>query len=99
MSFLGRLFGSSPPPPDPHSVVIAADLAETLTASGTPLSSAVDAALRGHLEAERRAAEAEMRGEKIPFWLRREQGASAEMEDMLRDRIAQRRAGDDTAQS
>jgi orotate phosphoribosyltransferase len=76
-------------------VVIADDLVASLAAGGTPLAAAVDAALRRHLEAERRAAEAEMRGEKIPFWLRREGGGSGEMEDALRDRIAQRRAGEE----
>jgi len=93
MSFLSRLFGTAPPPP--NSVVIADDLAITLTASGTPLAAAVDTTLRRHLEAEKRAAEAEKRGEKIPFWLQREGGASGEMEDALRDRIAQRRAAEE----
>lgn len=96
MSWFGRLVGSRPQPsPPPNVAVIAADLVASLTAGGTPLGPAVDAALRRHLEAERRAAEAEMRGEKIPFWLRREGGGSGEMEDALRDRIAQRRSGDD----
>jgi hypothetical protein len=75
--------------------VIADDLIPDLTAGGTPLDAAVDAALRRHLEAERRAAEAEKRGEKIPFWLRRDGGGSGEMEDALRDRIAQRRGGEE----
>ena len=95
MSFFGRLFGSSPAPAPAHTVIIADDLADRLTAAGAPLHAAVDAALRHHLEAERRAAEAEMRGEKIPFWLRREGGGSGEMEDALRDRIAQRRGGEE----
>ena len=99
MSFLGRLFGSGraapAPAPVPNLVVIAPDLAATLTASGGPLDTAVNSALRSHLEAERRAAEAELRGEKIPFWLRRDQGSSPEMEDALRDRIAQRRSGEE----
>ena len=92
MSFLGRLFGSSPAA---NTVIIADDLAASLTAPGVPLQAAVDAALRHHLESERRAAEAEMRGEKIPFWLRRDGGGSGEMEDALRDRIAQRRGGEE----
>jgi len=75
--------------------VIADYLIPDLTAGGTPLDAAVDAALRRHLEAERRAAEAEKRGEKIPFWLRRDGGGSGEMEDALRDRIAQRRGGEE----
>ena len=95
MSFLGRLFGSSAPPPPPNSVVIADDLATVLTASGSPLASAVDAALRRQLESEQHAAEAERRGEKIPFWLRRDGGGSGEMEDALRDRIAQRRSSEE----
>jgi hypothetical protein len=95
VSFFGRLFGSSPAPAPANTVIIADDLAVRLTAAGVPLPAAVDAALRHHLEAERRAAEAEMRGEKIPFWLRREGGGSGEMEDALRDRIAQRRGGEE----
>jgi hypothetical protein len=97
MGFLGRLFGAGRAAPVPNSVVIADDLAVTLTSGGLALGEAVDAALRRHLEAERRAAEAELRGERIPFWLRREEGGSAEMEDALRDRIAQRRTGEDSA--
>jgi hypothetical protein len=76
-------------------VVIADDLVATLTTGGATLQAAVDASLRHHLEAVRRAAEAEKRGEKIPFWLRREGDGSGEMEDALRDRIAQRRVGED----
>ena len=95
MSWFGSLFGSKSPPPPANTVVIADDLVASLTASGAGLAAAVDAALRRHLEAERHAAEAEQRGEKIPFWLRRERGGSGEMEDALRDRIAQRRAGED----
>ncbi len=76
-------------------MVIAADLVPGLTAGGATLEAAVDATLRRSLEAERRAAEAEKRGEKIPFWLRREGGSSGEMEDALRDRIAQRRPAED----
>ena len=95
MSFFGRLFGSSPAPTPANTVIVADDLVNRLTASGTPLGEAVDAALRRQLDSERRAAEAEMRGEKIPFWLRREGGGSGEMEDALRDRIAQRRGGEE----
>jgi hypothetical protein len=95
VSFFGRLFGSSPAPTPPNTVIVADDLVNRLTASGTPLGEAVDAALRRQLDSERRAAEAEMRGEKIPFWLRREGGGSGEMEDALRDRIAQRRGGEE----
>jgi hypothetical protein len=100
MGFLSRLFGgSAAPAPPPNSVVIAPDLAEALAIPGTTLEATVDSALRRHLDAERRAAEAERRGEKIPFWLRREEGGSAEIEDLLRDRIAQRRTAEDSAPS
>jgi hypothetical protein len=95
MSWFGRLFGAGAPARSPNTVVIAADLVAGLTAGGSSLEAAVDAALRRQQEAERRAAEAESRGEKIPFWLRREGGGSGEMEDALRDRIAQRRAGEE----
>jgi hypothetical protein len=94
MSWRGRLFGSSPPL-HPNSVVIADDVVAALTASGVPLGEAVDATLRSHLEAARRAGEAQARGEKIPFWLGREEGASGEIEDTLRDRISQRRASEE----
>jgi hypothetical protein len=94
MSFLGRLFGSAPPapPPDPLAVTIAPDLAAALAPPGTSLQAAVDAALRRLADAERRAAEAGTEGAagKIPFWLRRDQGGAGDMEDQLRDRIAQR---------
>ena len=99
MSWLGRLFGGSPPPepppPPPNSVLIAEDLVEPLTRSGEALEAAANAAIRGHLEAERRAAEARARGEKIPFWLRRDDEVGEGLEDELRDRVIQRRASED----
>jgi hypothetical protein len=76
-------------------VVIADDLVQVLTASGALLAVAVDSALRSHLEAARHAAEAQARGEKMPFWLRRDIGGSVEIEDLLRDRISQRRASEE----
>ena len=89
MSIFGRLFGSRPPSsPPPNTAVIADDLVAGLTAGGASLDAAVNATRRRHLEAEKR-------GEKIPFWLRRDGGGSGEMEDALRDRIAQRRAGEE----
>jgi len=89
VSIFGRLFGSRPPSsPPPNTAVIADDLVAGLTAGGASLDAAVNATLRRHLEAEKR-------GEKIPFWLRRDGGGSGEMEDALRDRIAQRRAGEE----
>jgi hypothetical protein len=99
MSWLGRLLGSSPPP-HPNSVVVADDLVAVLTALGAPLGQAVDAALRSNLDAAKQAAEAQARGETIPFWLGRKEdgpaeGGSAEMEDTLRDRISQRRASEE----
>jgi hypothetical protein len=100
VGFLSRLFGApAAPAPPANSVLIAPELASALTASGDALQAAVDAALRRHLDAEQRAAEAERRGEKIPFWLRRDESGSAEMEDLLRDRIAQRRAAEDSPTS
>jgi hypothetical protein len=96
MSWIGRLLGSTPPPPPPpNSVVIAEDLAETLTAGGAGLEDAVNSAIRAHLEAQRKAAEAQARGEKIPFWLRRDEESGEGMEDELRDRVIQRRASED----
>ncbi|MFN2581132.1 MAG: amine oxidase, partial [Candidatus Dormibacteria bacterium] len=70
MSFFGRLFGGGAPAPAPTSVVIAPELASQLTAGGTSLSDAVDAALRDHLAEPTRAATQE-EGERMPFWLAR----------------------------
>jgi hypothetical protein len=97
MSWLGRIFGGTPPPPPPpaNSVLIAEDLVEPLTAGGAALEEAANTAIRSHIEAQRRAAEAEKRGEKIPFWLRRDDEAGEGMEDELRDRVIQRRASED----
>ena len=97
MSLLGRLFGSRPAPPPapavevaaaPNTVVIPADLAERLTAGGAALGEAVEATLRTAL------ANVERPGEALPFWLVRDQQRSGEMEQELRDRVAQRRAGE-----
>jgi len=73
-------------------VVVADDIAVALTAPGTALGEAVDAALRAHLEAQARAAAA--RGEPMPFWLARDRSGSGEIEDELRDRVIQRRAAE-----
>lgn len=85
MSWLGRLLGRpARPVPAPTTVVIPDDLAAALTADGTPLATAVEAALRAHLAVAERAG--------VPFWLAREAGAAADLEEALRDRLAQRRA-------
>ena len=102
MSWLGRLFGRQEPPPSPpaNSVVIADDLAAALTVGDRDLAEAVDVTLREHLDAQARAAAA--RGERIPFWLQREQAGTTgessgggELEEELRDRVIQRRAAED----
>lgn len=92
MSWLGRLIGR-PARPDAtasaslRTVVVPDDLAAALTADGTPLAVAVEAALRAHLAAAER--------EGVPFWLAREAGGGADIEEALRDRLAQRRAAED----
>jgi hypothetical protein len=94
MSFWGRLFGAKPTPPAPNSVVIADDVVAPLTADGTTLTTAVDSALRAHLEARARSAAAGD-PERIPFWLRRESAGGGQLEDELRDRVIQRHAAQD----
>jgi len=95
MSWLGRLLGRAPAAPTTSAaattVTIADDLAAQLTASGAPLAEAVEAALRAHL------AEADNANGGKPFWLAREEN-DADIEERLRDRIAQRRAGDGEAE-
>jgi len=93
MSWLGRLFGGSAPPPPANSVVIADDLAMTLTADGSSLPAAVEGALREYLAAKAKAAEAK-EPDQIPFWLRRDSERSRDLEDDLRDRVIQRRGGE-----
>ena len=58
------------------------------------LEVAVDAALRAYLEAQAKAAAAG-EPERVPFWLQRERGGEANIEDELRDRVIQRRAAED----
>src|SRR6202011_4571301 len=94
MSWLGRLFGSKPPPPAPaNSVIVDADVAVQLTAGGAALDAAVDAALRAFLEAQAKAASAGGTAH-IPFWLMRDVERSGDLEDELRDRMAQRHAAE-----
>jgi hypothetical protein len=99
MSWLARLLGkSSPAPvaPPPTSVVVPQDIADRLTASGVPLGDAVEAALREHLTS---LEQAHQRGEvEAPFWLTRDDEAGGDIEDRLRDRIAQRRSGEAEAE-
>ncbi|HEY4869366.1 MAG TPA: hypothetical protein VII79_05105 [Candidatus Dormibacteraeota bacterium] len=95
MSWLGRLFGSKPPPPAPaNSVIVDADVAVQLTAGGAALDVAVDSALRAFLEAQAKAALAG-EPERIPFWLMRDVERSGDLEDELRDRMAQRHAAEE----
>jgi hypothetical protein len=94
MSWLGRLFGSKPPPVPANSVVIAGDLVTPLVATGADLSTAVDAALRAYLDAQAKALAAG-EPERIPFWLRRDVENSGDIEDELRDRVIQRRAAEE----
>lgn len=94
MSWLARLFGRAPAAPAEQAagtVVIPTDLAERLTASGAPLPVAVEAALRDHL------AEVPTNDDKF-FWLTRDDERSGDLEERLRDRIAQRRSGEGDAE-
>jgi hypothetical protein len=92
MSWLGRLFSSSTPAPDPNSVVIAEDIVGQLGGAGASLQATVDDALRSLIEIRRRAAEHDAEG--LPFWLRREAGQKGEIDESLRDRVTQRRAAE-----
>ena len=96
MSWLGRLFGSKPPPAPLNSVVVASDLVQPLIAGGADLPTAVDAALRAYLDAQAKALAAG-EPERIPFWLRRDAIPSGDLEDELRDRVIQRRAAEEEA--
>jgi hypothetical protein len=102
MSWLGRLLGRSPAPapppaPPPRTVVIPEDLATTLTAAGEPLEAAVTASLRDLLVLRQRAQLAAEAGERIPFWLERDTNHARHIEDELRDRMAQRKSGEEEA--
>jgi hypothetical protein len=99
MSWLGRLFGAKPAPtPQPHTVIIDATLAQTLTEGGAALDMAVDTALRAYLDAQARAATAG-ETEGIPFWLRRDAETGGDIDVELRDRVNQRRAAEDEGSS
>ena len=100
MSWLARLLGRSQPPaalePPATSVVVPQDIADRLGASGLPLGEAVEAALREHLTM---LEQAHSRGEAAkPFWLQREDEGGVDVEEQLRDRIAQRRSGEAEAE-
>jgi hypothetical protein len=92
MSWLGRLFSSTPAPPPPNAVTIPADIVEQLGGGDAPLQVTVEEALRSYLEIRRRAAEHDAEG--LPFWLRREAGEKGEIDQSLRDRVTQRRAAE-----
>src|SRR5215471_4657239 len=91
MSLLGRLFGREAPPAPPTSVVIAPELAATLTAGGEPLDRAVDTAIRAHLEALRQPKPEPHAPEGVPFWLERDRERDTVLEEELRDRVIHRR--------
>jgi hypothetical protein len=100
MSWLARLLGrsqpSAAPEPPATAVVVPQDIADRLTATGVPLGDAVEAALREHLTS---LEQAHRRGEAAkPFWLAREDEEGGDIEDRLRDRIAQRRSGEAEAE-
>ena len=100
MSWLARLLGRSQPlpavEPPATSVVVPQDIADQLAISGLPLGEAVEAALREYLTM---LEQAHSRGEAaMPFWLQREDGAGGDLEERLRDRIAQRRSGEAEAE-
>jgi hypothetical protein len=92
MSWLGRLFNSTPPPAPPNAVLIPDDVAAQLDGGDAPLQATVEAALRSYIEIRRRAAEHDAEG--LPFWLRREAGQKGEIDESLRDRVTQRRAAE-----
>ena len=92
MSWLGRLFTSTPPPPPANTVVIPDDIVVRLEGGEAPLQTTVEEALRSLLEIRRRAAEHEAEG--LPFWLRREAGQKGEIDESLRDRVTQRHAAE-----
>ena len=103
MSWLARLLGREPavaaPAPEVlNTVVVPADIAEKLTAGGAPLTGAVETALRDHLAAAEREAQAGGRDTK-PFWLTRDEERSGDLEERLRDRIAQRRSAEGEAEA
>ena len=96
MSWLGRVFGRREAPASASTVVVIPDeLAAELTTGGLGLGEAVLAALRDHLEAQRRVSERSGDG-RVPFWLARD-GVRDDIESELRDRIAQRRAEEEAA--
>lgn len=101
MSWLGRLLGRGPsaPPPGPATVPVPDDVAAALTADGTPLTVAVESALREHLSRLEAPAEASPDDPRVPFWLARPSEHEADIEDALRDRMAQRRAAEEDADS
>lgn len=112
MSLLSRLFGATPPPPAPNTVVIDPELASQLTAEGEPLDRAVHVALRAHLttlsaspsaDAQSAAAPgqpaARNDNDRVPFWLQRDADKDSALEDQLRNRIINRREAETDRQA
>jgi hypothetical protein len=98
MSWLDRLLGVKPPTAPANSVTIEPGLASQLTAAGEPLDVAVDGALRECLEARRKAAES-AETNPIPFWLRRDDARTRDIDDELRDRVIQRQVTEESGQA
>ena len=90
MSWLGRLFSASPPPPA-NSVVIPDEIAASLEGDA-PLQARVEEALRNLIEIRRRAAEHDSEG--LPFWLQRDAEQKSEIDQSLRDKVTHRRAAE-----
>jgi len=98
MPLMSRLFGRKPPaepvaPPE-NTVPIDAQLATTLTAGGSTLEVAVNAALREYIEAKAQEATT-TEAKSMPFWLRRDSERAGDIEDELRDRVIGRRSPDE----
>ena len=98
MSWLSRIFNADPVEvvPPANLVVIPDDLITELTGTAVDfdLQIAVSTALRDHFQAQRLAREAQARGEAMPFWLQRDVAGNGDIDNELRDRVTQRRAGE-----
>jgi hypothetical protein len=100
MSWLARLLGRAPAASAEQAaatVVVPQDLADRLTVGGASLTVAVESALRDHLAEAERVASQGGDGAK-PFWLTRDEERSGDLEERLRDRIAQRRSSEGEAE-
>ncbi len=74
-------------------MIIPQDIATAIAPLETDdLETAVATALRAHLD--RLANDAALRGERLPFWLRRDSDETGDLSDQLRDKVTQRRANE-----